>query len=106
MTQTERVADVARRLGVVGHPSVAQITEAVAVFAPFGWAMCSRWHYEGTLRVLRKAAQGVTTEELDEAITEVWNTENLTWLGMRQRLSVDGRTLIILSNRCSGIGCL
>lgn len=80
MTRTEGVADVARRLGVVGHPSVAQITEAVEVFAPFGWAMCSRWRYEGTLRALRKAAQGVTTEELDEAITEVWNTENLTWL--------------------------
>lgn len=80
MTQSELAADIARRLGVNAHPSVAQIAEAVAVFAPFGWAMCGRWHYEGTLRVLSKVAQNASPVELDEAITEVWNTENVTWL--------------------------
>jgi hypothetical protein len=71
---------VAQRLGVVAHASAAQIAEAVAVFAPLGWAMCGRWHMEGTLRALRMAADGATSSELDEAIADVWNTDNETWL--------------------------
>jgi len=34
----------------------AGIAETVAVFAPLGWAMCERWHTEGTLCALRLAA--------------------------------------------------
>lgn len=76
MIQAERAADVARRLGIVAHPSVTQIAEAVALFAPLGWAMCGRWHQDGTLRVLRRAAQGAGSDDIDDAIAEVWNSDN------------------------------
>lgn len=70
MTQAELAAEVARRLGVVAHPATTQIAEAVALFAPLGWAMCGRWHQAGTVRVLRLAASGVESAAIDEAITE------------------------------------
>jgi len=76
MTQASKAADVARRLGVSSHPAIEQIAEAVALFAPLGWAMCSRWHQEGTVRVLHHAAQGASDEDLDEAIADVWNSDN------------------------------
>lgn len=76
MMQAARAADVARRLGVSSHPGVEQIAEAVALFAPLGWAMCGRWHQEGTVRVLHRAAQGASSVDLDEAIAEVWNSDN------------------------------
>ncbi|MEU4060393.1 hypothetical protein [Rhodococcus qingshengii] len=56
------------------------MAEAVALFAPLGWAMCGHWHVKGTLAVLRQSGSGATDDEIDEAITEVWNTENATWL--------------------------
>jgi hypothetical protein len=76
MTQAELAADVARRLGVVAQPAVTQIAEAVALFAPLGWAMCGRWHHAGTVRVLQLAAGGADPAAIDEAITDVWNSEN------------------------------
>lgn len=80
MAQSEQAREVARRLGVVSHPTLEQLAEAVALFAPLGWAMCGRWHLEGTLRVLRLAGNSATDDELDEAITDVWNNENATLL--------------------------
>ncbi len=76
MTQAELTADIARRLGVVAHPAVSQLAEAVALFAPLGWAMCGLWHQAGTVRVLRLAAEGAEPAAIDEAITEVWNSDN------------------------------
>jgi len=80
MTQAARAADVAHRLGIGAHPAIEQIAEAVALFAPLGWAMCSRWHQEGTVRVLRLAAHGASNEDLDEAIADVWNSDNQVFL--------------------------
>ncbi|MDV6271519.1 hypothetical protein [Rhodococcus globerulus] len=80
MAQSEQAREVARRLGVVSDPSPEQLAEAVALFAPLGWAMCGHWHLEGTLRVLRESGNGASDAELDEAIADVWNTENVTWL--------------------------
>lgn len=80
MTQSDQAREVARRLGVASHPDTALIAEAVAVFAPLGWAMCGRWHRDGTLRALRLAGEDATEEAIDEAITEVWNNDNKTWL--------------------------
>lgn len=80
MAQSEQAREFARRLGVVSHPTLEDLVEAVAMFAPLGWAMCGRWHMEGTLRVLRQAGNGATDGELDEAITDVWNNDNATML--------------------------
>lgn len=80
MGRSEQAEQVAQRLGVVAHPSAAQIAEAVAVFAPLGWAMCERWHMKGTFHALRLAAKGVESAELDEVITDVWNKDNQVWL--------------------------
>lgn len=76
MDDRQPAAEVAHRLGITKHPVTAQIAEAVALFAPLGWAMCGQWHQEGTLRALRLAAGGAASSTLDEAITEVWNAEN------------------------------
>ncbi|WP_145940853.1 hypothetical protein [Corynebacterium glyciniphilum] len=76
MTQAKLAADVARRLGVVTHPAVTQLAEAVALFAPLGWAMCGRWNHPGTVRVLHLAAEGADPTTIDEAITDVWNSDN------------------------------
>ncbi|MGJ0184542.1 hypothetical protein [Corynebacterium glyciniphilum] len=76
MMQAERAADVARRLGVVTHPAVTQLAEAVALFAPLGWAICGRWNHAGTVRVLHLAVEGAEPTAIDEAITDVWNSEN------------------------------
>lgn len=78
--QAEQAKQVAQRLGVVAHPSATQLAEAVAVFAPLGWAMCGRWHMKGTLGALRLAAEGAGSTELDEVITDVWNSDNQMWL--------------------------
>ncbi len=78
--RSEQAKQVAHRLGVVAHPSAAHLAEAVALFAPLGWAMCERWHMEGTLRALRLAAEGAESAELDEVITDVWNNDNQMWL--------------------------
>ncbi|MBO1806029.1 hypothetical protein [Leucobacter ruminantium] len=51
------------------------MAEAIALFAPSGWAMCGNWHLAGTLQVLQQAGAGLTDEQLDEAITEMWNTD-------------------------------
>jgi len=80
MLQSDRARDIARRLGVTAHPSLEQMAEAVALFAPAGWAMCGKWHFEGTLRVLSEAGQGATSDQLDEAITEMWNTDGAALL--------------------------
>ncbi|NDK30616.1 hypothetical protein [Nesterenkonia haasae] len=42
--------------------------------------MSERWHMKGTLRALKLAATGAGSSELDEVITDVWNTENRIWL--------------------------
>ncbi|SMX69879.1 hypothetical protein BSP239C_00399 [Brevibacterium sp. 239c] len=76
MTQAELADEVARRLGVGAHPATTQIAEAVALFAPLGWAMCGRWHQAGTVRVLRLAAKGAEPAVIDEAIAEVWNSDS------------------------------
>ncbi|WP_129587605.1 hypothetical protein [Actinomyces minihominis] len=68
--------EVARRLGVSRHPVVGQVAGAVKCFAPLGWAVHGRWHQEGTSRVLRLLEEGATSEEIDEALTEVWNSNN------------------------------
>lgn len=80
MPQSEQARDIARRLGVVSHPTLEHLAEAVSTFAPLGWAMCGHWHMDGTLRVLRMVEQNATNAELDEALTEVWNNENAIWL--------------------------
>lgn len=80
MSQAEREAEVARRLGSPMHPGAPKIAEAVALFAPLGWAMCGRWPQAGTMRVLRLAERGASPDEIDQAIDEVWNTENRGFL--------------------------
>lgn len=80
MAESEQAREVARRLGVAAHPDTELVAEAVAVFAPLGWAMCGHWHRDGTLRALRLAGNNATSEEIDDAITEVWNDQNRTWL--------------------------
>ncbi|GAA3776253.1 hypothetical protein GCM10022240_29730 [Microbacterium kribbense] len=80
MSQSARAREIARRLGVADHPSREHLAEAVALFAPQGWAMCGNWHFEGTLRVLRSVGDGLEGAALDEAIADVWNDENGTWL--------------------------
>jgi len=80
MTQADLGAEVARRLGFAAQPAIDQLTEAVALFAPLGWAMCGRWPQAGTIQVLGLASEGASRSEIDEAITEVWNTENQAFL--------------------------
>ena len=80
MGGSEQAREVARRLGVVSHPTLDQLAEAVALFAPLGWAMCGLWHTEGTLHALRQAGRGATSDELDETITDLWNNENAALL--------------------------
>lgn len=80
MGKAEQAREVGRRLDVLRHPTLEQLGEAVALFARLGWAMCGRWHMEGTLRILRQAESGATDDELDLAITNLWNNENVTWL--------------------------
>ncbi|MGV8083432.1 MAG: hypothetical protein AB2L09_07360 [Coriobacteriia bacterium] len=80
MERSELARQVAQRLDIISHPNAAQIAEAIAVFAPLGWAMCERWHMKGILRALHMAANGATSAELDETITDVWNTDNEIWL--------------------------
>jgi hypothetical protein len=80
LDRSELAHRVARRLGDTAHPSASQVADAVAVFAPLGWVMCRRWHVQGTLTALRRAADGATSIELDELITDTWNTDNKTWL--------------------------
>lgn len=80
MDRSDHARKVLQRLGGVAPRSAAQIAEAVAVFAPLGWAMCMRWHQEGTLRALRHSAHGAESVELDELITDVWNKDNSTAL--------------------------
>lgn len=77
---SEDARQVARRLGVAPQPAAGQLAEAVGLFAPLGWAMCRRWHLEGTLNALRLAADGASTSEIDEALAEMWNTTNGIWL--------------------------
>lgn len=72
---------IARRLGADrARPAAQQLAEAVSLFAPLGWAMCERWHVRGTFQILDLAAQGAPGSELDEALAEMWNTDNETWL--------------------------
>lgn len=80
MTERDRLSEMARRLEGATNPGAAKLAEAVSLFAPLGWAMCGRWHQNGTLRVLRDAARGVSPEDIDKAITEVWNSENRVFL--------------------------
>ena len=76
MANNESAEEVARRLGVPSHPIVEQATEAVARFAPLGWAVHGRWNQPGTVRALRLAAGGASDKEIDEALTEMWNSDN------------------------------
>lgn len=80
MSQSEQAHELARRLGRSNLPRPDRLVEGMALFAQLGWAMCGRWHQEGTFRVLRQVSNGLSVEELDEAITELWNNENHTWL--------------------------
>lgn len=80
MTEIDRLSEMARRLEGITSPGAAKLAEAVALFAPLGWAMCGRWHQNGTLRVLRDAARGASSEDIDIAITGVWNSENQVFL--------------------------
>lgn len=80
MAQTQQARDLARRLGVISHPTLEDLAEAIALFAPLGWAMCGRWHQAGTVRALQKAGNGATNSELDEVIAGAWNNENATML--------------------------
>lgn len=80
MTLSTRAREAARRLGAAGQPDVEYVAQAVAVFAPLGWAVCGNWHVGGTISALELAASGASVDEVDEAITDVWNTQNETWL--------------------------
>jgi len=67
---------VAKRSGIpLITSTMVTFADAIAAFAPLGWAMCGRWHEQGTARVVRLAADGASDDEVDEAITSMWNTE-------------------------------
>lgn len=75
MVDVRAAVQVAKRLKVFPNSHTAGLAEAIALFAPQGWALCGNWHAEGTLRAVKAAADGATPAELDEMITETWNTE-------------------------------
>lgn len=80
MAQPNQAHELGRRLGLAHLPDLDHLAEGMALFAQLGWAMCGRWHREGTLRVLRQVSNGLSREETDEAISELWNNENHIWL--------------------------
>lgn len=44
-------------------------------FAPMGWAFFGKWHRAQTQRIIRLARGGASASSIDDALTEVWNTE-------------------------------
>jgi hypothetical protein len=78
--RSERAREVAQRFGTTDHPDAGLFSEAIGLFAPLGWAMCGRWHRDGTLNVLRMAGEGASDADIDEALAELWNGPNEIWL--------------------------
>ena len=80
MAPSQQAVELAKRLGVLPDPTLGELADGIALFSELGWAMCRRWHKAGTLRVLDMISHGASESEVDEAITEMWNNENSTWI--------------------------
>ncbi|MFT0848216.1 hypothetical protein VR010_10750 [Actinomycetaceae bacterium L2_0104] len=80
MAPNGHAVELAKRLGALPDPTTEELADGIALFAELGWAMCQRWHRAGTLQVLDMIRHGASDSEVDEAITELWNNENSTWI--------------------------
>lgn len=49
-------------------------------FAPLGWAFYGHWHATESARILTLLQNGASTAVVDEAISEVWNTQQTALL--------------------------
>lgn len=76
----QAAAQVRRRMRGTAVDVSVNIAEAMSVFAPLGWAMSAVWPYEGTVRALRAAEDGATTDRLDQMLTDIWNGEHARWM--------------------------
>ncbi|MDN6555678.1 hypothetical protein [Acidipropionibacterium jensenii] len=56
-------------------PFADEAREMAAAFAPAGWAFFGHWHLEQSRRILALSREGASRQETDQAITDVWNTE-------------------------------
>lgn len=65
--------DQAQVLRAVAKPIVKQL-------APLGWALHTRWHYKKSHELAGRVKQGAPQTEIDEAITELWNTQSEVFL--------------------------
>lgn len=52
-----------------------RIASVVKKFAPLGWAIHGRWHYEKSLELAAKLNEGVSSAAIDDEIAAIWNNE-------------------------------
>ena len=58
----------------------AQNGTVALAFAPLGWAFYGHWHAAESARILKLLQEGASAADVDEAISEVWNTQQTALL--------------------------
>lgn len=80
MDSYKLASEISTRLRNSDQATTKMIADAVEAFSPLGWAMSASWHQEGTKKVVQAAKHAESTEEIDEIISEMWNTDGANLL--------------------------